>query len=189
MVDPKHTMRGERWQPVLGLKGLYEVSSHGRIRGLDRHDSRGHRVRGRVLKIRPFSNGYPIAFLKDANGNRHIRAVHAIVATAFLGASPGKVGHGSLDYQCNHKNGIKHDNRVSNLEWVTHAGNHRHAAETGLAARGEALNAGSLTDERVRTLRWLRSLGFSVTEAAKRIGVPMQTAWHAIRGHTWKHVR
>jgi hypothetical protein len=51
--------------------------------------------------------------------------VHRLVAEAFLPNPEGLP-------EVNHINGVRHDNRVANLEWVSHADNMRHAYSTGL---------------------------------------------------------
>jgi len=51
--------------------------------------------------------------------------VHRLVARAFI------LNPGSLPV-CNHRDGVKVNNSASNLEWVTYAGNVRHAFDTGL---------------------------------------------------------
>jgi NUMOD4 motif len=54
--------RPERWKPVPGYEGAYEVSDLGRVRGPERRveyrDGRGRQQRGRVLKLLPDGNGY-----------------------------------------------------------------------------------------------------------------------------------
>ena len=44
-------MNEEIWKPIEGYEGLYEVSNTGRVRSLDRYDSRNHFRRGRILKL------------------------------------------------------------------------------------------------------------------------------------------
>ena len=111
----------ERWLPVVGWEGLYEVSDQGRVRSLDRRlqrDAMG-RVRswrGRILK--PSVVGvYP--YVNLCNGPREFRksrTVHSLVAEAFLGPRPKGM-------EVRHLNGNYWDPCVTNLAYGTHAEN------------------------------------------------------------------
>lgn len=90
------------WKPVVGHEDRYAVSSAGQVRNL----RNGYTTYG------GWTNGYRSFTLMDEVKGRVSRQVHTIVATAFLGK------HNSNLYCVNHKNGIKHDNNLSNLEWV-----------------------------------------------------------------------
>lgn len=105
----------ERWRPVVGFEGLYEVSEQGRVRreGRTDHNMKAHPSRG-YLAVQLWRFGKPSMCL-----------VHCLVAEAFLGLRPD--GH-----EVNHKNGHKHDNKLVNLEYVTRSGNLEHAYRTGL---------------------------------------------------------
>lgn len=70
------------------------------------------------------SNWYQKVTLSKDGINRHIR-VHRLIAEAFIPNPENK-------RTVNHKNWIKTDNRVENLEWTTHSENHRHAITTWL---------------------------------------------------------
>lgn len=94
----------------------YRVSNMGRVMG----------QRGKLLK--KFNNkGYDKVTLCN-NTFRKTCLVHRIVATTFIHNNDSK----NKD-QVNHINGIKDDNRVENLEWVSQWENNKHAYETGLA--------------------------------------------------------
>lgn len=70
--------------------------------------------------LKPRSNaGYKIFALSCKGKHYYVRA-HRLVAEAFLEKIPGK------EY-VNHKNGVKDDNRVENLEWCTHSENCAHS--------------------------------------------------------------
>ena len=103
----------ERWLPVVGWEGLYEVSDHGRVRSLDRVVTRTdgviQRRRGTVLTNTITSSGYAQVRL-SGNGRRENAMVHRAVLRAFRGEPlPGQEG-------C-HNNGDSTDPRLENLRW------------------------------------------------------------------------
>jgi len=112
----------EIWRTVVGHPN-HEVSSHGRIRRSV--DSRRYK-HGFVLKPYINKQGY-----MQTTIDRKCYRVHRLMLAAFVGPCPPK-------HQCNHKDGDKTNNHVSNLEWVTHSENMYHAFKTGLVSkRGE----------------------------------------------------
>lgn len=90
------------------------------------------------------------------NGQPKGITVHRLVALTYLKKPNGK-------YEVNHKNGIKADNRVENLEWVTRRDNLIHAKETGLCNH----------DHFTKSVRCLdtNEVFKSTVEAAKKLGI------------------
>lgn len=109
--------------------------------------------------------------------------VHTLVAKAFLHKK-----HRAL--QINHKNGIKTDNRVCNLEWVTQEQNRLHAIETGLLDYiKNAKKVSKLNMTKVRKIRSLYKNGFEQLEIGKMFGVKQQCISRVLARQTWKHVK
>ena len=101
----------EIWEDVKYYEGIYEVSSFGRIRN----------KRKQILSPFKTHNGYKMATL--CRGGICIkRYVHRLVAIAFKENPENKP-------EVNHKNHIKTDNYVDNLEWCTPSENRRHMLE------------------------------------------------------------
>lgn len=108
----------ENWIGIKGYEGIYEVSSVGNVRSLDRFDASGHRRKGRMLKLMNDAYGYKVVKLSK-NGIAKAFKVHRLVAQAFIPNEEDK-------YTVNHINEIKHDNRVENLEWLCAKENSRY---------------------------------------------------------------
>lgn len=92
----------EVWKQVVGYEGLYEVSDLGRLKNVKtKYITDGHRSQ----------SGYAVTGLRMNNKSK-ASFLHRLVAIAFIENPENK--------PCvNHKNGLRHDNRVINLEWAT----------------------------------------------------------------------
>jgi hypothetical protein len=110
-------METEIWKIIDGYEN-YEVSSLGKIR---------NKTRKRLLKFESNKrSGYYSVCLSKNNIKKNF-TIHHLVASSFIPKDNLDIRH-----VVNHKNGIKTDNRVDNLEWVTLSGNCKHALESGL---------------------------------------------------------
>lgn len=100
-------MKEERWLPVVGYEGFYEVSSLGRVKSLNYNKTGKEKIMKQVKN----RNGYlQVGLCK--NGKMILKSVHRLVAVAFI-PNPNNYP------QVNHINENKEDNRVDNLEWCT----------------------------------------------------------------------
>lgn len=107
----------ERWTPIEGYEGRYEVSDLGRVRSLPRK----FQPAGRTLRLRTHRDGYQTVALYDGAGNPKQCFVHRLVCAAFIGAAP------SDRPDVNHKDGNKQNNHSANLEWSNDSLNVAHA--------------------------------------------------------------
>lgn len=176
-------VENEIWKDVIGYEGLYQVSSFGNVRSVDRQveyeDKNGMEPRkaifpGRNLRKSFWGCYYRVRFSK--NGKKIGFSIHRIVATMFV---PNPQNHEYI----NHKNGNKLDNYFENLEWVTASENQFHALETGLKRR----DANSkLTKEDVHNIRIHPIKYGSIEMLAKKYSVKRLTISNIVHNKSWK---
>ena len=120
---------GELWKAVKGYEGIYEVSNYGRVKSISRIALK--RSGGIKRTTKPFilksvlEAGYKYVRITKNYKRKKLKTAR-IVAFAWIDNPDNKP-------QVNHKNGIRYNDTVENLEWVTAKENSIHAVETGLS--------------------------------------------------------
>jgi len=106
---------------IKGFEGMYQINMSGEIMGL-----RGRYGRApAILKAKLGRNGYYSVSLCQKEGKRITVSIHRLLAIAFIPNPENKP-------QVNHIDGDKLNNKLSNLEWVSHKENLVHASNMGL---------------------------------------------------------
>ncbi|EAA7136706.1 helix-turn-helix domain-containing protein [Salmonella enterica subsp. enterica serovar Beaudesert] len=170
-------MLSETAKDIAGYEGKYSVTTDGRVYSHSRVDACGRLQKGRWLKPVNHSDGYLYVNLRD-KGTLKKHYIHRVVAAAFID-NPNSLP------QVNHINGIKSDNRVDNLEWVTGCQNMVHASKSGLLnpISGERHYCAKLTTEQVKEIRACKSM--SQREMARMYGVSKATIAGILNNKTW----
>tara|TARA_R110000822_G_scaffold27790_3_gene82683 strand:- start:4643 stop:5182 length:540 start_codon:yes stop_codon:yes gene_type:complete len=140
----------EIWKPVLGYEGLYEVSSIGRVRSLDRWVRIGNKndwLRpGRIMKQKIREGGYLYVDMYDDGGASKHKRIHIMVCEEFRGPRPAGM-------QVCHNDGAPTNNTVENLRWGTAKENQRDRVKHGTSVRGEGNPNSRLTESDVLEIR------------------------------------
>lgn len=174
----------EAWKPVLGFEGHFEVSSHGRVRSVDREITRPSgsvHISGRMMKVYVGPQGYRLVRITKGKASKLAR-VPVLVCEAFHGARPaGKFAA--------HRNGQRIDDRAENLRWLTRKENEREKALHGTKPIGSAVHSAVLTEPDVHSIRKLRRAGQSYSQIARSLSVTYEMVRCVCVGRTWKHVQ
>lgn len=151
----------------------YAVSTHGEVMRLT--GGRGTRS-GHILKPVLSKRGYLAVNLRR-EGKTHTKGIHVLIASAFIPNPEAKP-------QVNHRDGVKTNNSILNLEWATNAENVKHAYDTGLNSpiTGCQSPRAKLKQEQIRAVWNLRADGLSQEAIAKSVGVAQITISRILRG-------
>lgn len=178
----------EEWKDIKGYEGFYQVSSFGNVRSLDRKIIRDDKqdfknkvwtYKGQILK--PFLGSkkwYP-SYSLIKNNKHDTRQVHRLVAVAFLDNPQNK--------PCvNHKDGVKTNNNVVNLEWCTYKENTQHALKNGLTPQRPRQKT---SDEQIIEIRKRYATGnFTELLLASEYGISFQAISRIVLNQTYKHL-
>ena len=104
----------EEWKDIEGYNGLYQISNLGKIKSF-RKSSKCKSNNGYIINPGVDNNGYLVCVLNN-NGNRKTYKIHRLVALAFI---PNPNNYSDV----NHKDENKSNNRIDNLEWMSHKNN------------------------------------------------------------------
>lgn len=175
----------ETWKDVLGFENYYEVSNTGLVRSkprlVIRKNGRPHTVKSKILKPCISTDGY-LKSCFSINGKLYPFAVHRVAANSFLGKQDG--------YEVNHINGIKTDNRIENLELLTHSENIKHAVKLGLlpVTRGSQRTQAKTTESVIKLMQEMRAKGIQRKVILSELNLSLHTYKDVIRGKSWRHV-
>lgn len=164
----------EIWKDIENYEGYYQISSLGRVRGVDRYiirkDGKMQHYKSTVLK--PFQgktcNYLSVQLSKDNIAQKFM--IHRLVAYAFLNLDKNS------DLEVNHKDGNRHNNNVGNLEVVTHQENIDHSIANNLKNDyGEKSTNAKLTNLQVAEIRRLWLNGVKQIDLAYKYGISKQS--------------
>jgi hypothetical protein len=171
----------ETWAQIKDFEGIYEVSTLGRIRSLDRPQRvRGNGIslqKGQILKQWKQGN-YMYCDLRKPGIKQKAR-IHVVVLETFVCPRPDGM------IAC-HNNGDSTDNRLCNLRWGTHEDNAKDKILHGTHLYGERCAKSKLTE--VQAIAILESPK-TYAAIAKEFGVCKSTVTHIKTGRNWPHLR
>ena len=174
----------EKWKPVLGYEGEYEVSDQGRVKSLARKDTfgTGRPVAEKILKI-SMGGGRPGQHYPQVTLRGRSQLVHRMIMRSFVGLPPPGM-------QVCHIDGDPTNNRLENLRYDTSKSNAgdrtKHDKWKPVGTPGELRPNSKLTVEDVLAIRaWPKG----------KVGIRKQwphiaesTIHHVRSGRRWKHV-
>lgn len=169
----------ETWATIPGTDGLYDVSTHGRVRSYsDRH--RGRLAKPHLLKYDPGPRGHlRVSLTIDGTVKRFL--VHRLVLSVFSCPPP------FAKAQAAHLDGNPANNHFGNLKWCTCRENHSHRAAHGTDPRGERSHTAILTNADVRYI-FQNPDRLLQCDLAKRFGVHRSAIYLIRTGKNWSHL-
>jgi hypothetical protein len=171
------------YRPIPSLpEQLYRAGTDGAIwscskggKGMGK-PGRWRRLTGRVGKV-----GYRVVGI-SVGGVTKLLYVHRLILEAFVGPCPPKM-------ECRHLNGVRTDNRLSNLCWGKTRDNAADRIIHGTQARGSRHGWAKLTETDIPLIRARRAAGAFQRVIAEEFGVSRTVIKLVLKGKIWRHVQ
>jgi hypothetical protein len=172
----------DKWMPIVGWEAVYEISDKGQIKRII--GGRGTRS-GKLLRPIMMPNGYACVRLRY--NKKTLRTfIHSLVLSAFIGQRP-------LKYEINHKDGVRSNNHLNNLEYCTSSENKFHAyrilKRAVVSCKGISNGRAKLSESDVVNIRLLYKSGkYSQQSLAEQFGVSQILISLVVRRKAWPHI-
>jgi hypothetical protein len=165
----------ENWRPIPNYP-LYLVSDAGNVKS----------IYSTGVCLKPGDSfGYERIQLRQTTGGKQKHFfVHRLVLLAFVGACPTK-------RECNHKNGLKKDNRLENLEYVTRHYNQWHCTnviKTRESQKGSKHGRSKINEKTALAIRAAREAGGAMQDIADKFNVCIATVSMIVNRKIWRHI-
>ncbi len=167
----------EEFRDAVGYEHLFSVSSIGRI-----YSKRTNKI----LKTLVSKTGYEVFSTRIGGRAGVVKCfkVHKLVAEAFI----PNIGNKPC---VNHKDGVKTNNCTSNLEWITHSENTKHAYTLGLltSCKGENHGKAILCESDVKAIKALHAAeGIGRRKISARLNLPLDAVSGVLHKNNWSHL-
>lgn len=174
----------EEWRDVAEFSETHAVSDLGRVKSKERLIVRGRgKVRQREIILNvDAGTGYERVVI-TINGKRHYRAVHRLVAIAFLPPPQSDDAN-----QVMHLDGSKSNNLPSNLSWGTGSQNQQMRVEHGTDNRGERHAQSSISEAQANEIISRRKKRESLSSIASDYDITPSLVCAIAKGRAWKHL-
>ncbi len=180
----------EKWFDIIGFKGIYQVSNLCRIKSLDRKcisvknngDVFYRFLKGKIMGQTIEKDFYLRINLTNINKDRNRFSTHRLLAIAAIPNPKNKS-------EINHKNGVKWNNVLWNLEWTTESENMIHAIKTGLliSQKGEKHGGSKLTKKQVLEIREIGKSMFQ-KDIAILYNINRTSVTNILNRKSWTHI-